>query len=90
MGVNFKLKFYSFLNASLILYENYSAGLLTRNFNTYGIFLQAQPKDALRLGYVFELPTGKSVGSNFTTHEITLGIRMNALPFHSNNSVLSF
>jgi type IX secretion system PorP/SprF family membrane protein len=78
------------LNASLIIHENYQAGVLTRNFNTYGIFLQALLKDSFRLGYTFEVPTGSSVGSNFTSHEITLGLRLNALSFHKNNGVLSF
>lgn len=78
------------LNASFIFFENYQAGLLTRNFNTYGLFMQALIKDSFRLGYVFEMPTGSSVGSNFSTHEITLGFRLNALSFHSNQSVLSF
>lgn len=78
------------LNASLVLYENYQAGLLTRNFNSYGIFLQALLKDTFRVGYVFEMPTGSSVGTNFTTHEITLGFRMDVLSFHRNSSVLSF
>ena len=78
------------LNASLIFLENYSAGVLTRNFNTYGLFLQAIVKDKFRFGYVFELPTGKSVGSNFITHEITVGFRMNALRFHDNRAIMSF
>ncbi|MBY0435395.1 MAG: type IX secretion system membrane protein PorP/SprF [Cyclobacteriaceae bacterium] len=78
------------LNASFILHENYQAGLLTRNFNTYGLFLQGIFKDSFRLGYVFEVPTGSSVGTNFSTHEITLGFRMNVLKFHQNNSVMSF
>lgn len=78
------------INASLIIHENYQAGLLTRNFNSYGLFLQALLKDKVRLGYVFEIPTGSSVGTNFTTHEITLGFRMNVLSFHNNNSVLSY
>jgi len=78
------------LNTSVILFENYSAGVLTRNFNTYGLFMLMQIKDSLRLGYVFEVPTGKSVGSNFITHEITLGVRMKALPFHNNIAVSSF
>lgn len=78
------------LNASFIFFENYQAGLLTRNFNTYGLFMQALIKDSFRLGYVFEMPTGSSVGSNFSTHEITLGFRLNALSFHSNQSVFSF
>jgi type IX secretion system PorP/SprF family membrane protein len=78
------------LNASLIIHEKYQAGLLTRNFNSYGIFLQALIKDRLQFGYVFEMPTGSSVGTNFTTHEITLGFRMNLFSFHNNSSVLSF
>lgn len=78
------------LNTSLIIHENYQAGVLTRNFNTYGLFLQALVKNSLRLGYTFEVPTGTSVGTNFTSHEITLGFRLNALDFHSNSSVLSF
>jgi type IX secretion system PorP/SprF family membrane protein len=78
------------LNASLIIHENYQAGALTRNFNTYGIFLQALLKDSFRLGYTFEVPTGSSVGSNFTSHEITLGYRLNVLSFHRNSGVLSF
>jgi type IX secretion system PorP/SprF family membrane protein len=78
------------LNASLILHENYQAGVLTRNFNTYGLFLQAMVKDHFRIGYVFEVPTGTSVGTNFSTHEITVGVSLNALRFHSNSGVLSF
>jgi type IX secretion system PorP/SprF family membrane protein len=78
------------LNTSLIFHERYQAGILTRNFNTYGLFAQALIKDSLRLGYVFEIPTGSSVGTNFQTHEITLGYRLNALGFHHNSSVFSF
>lgn len=78
------------LNASLILYENYQAGILTRNFNTYGLFLQGIFKNTLRLGYVFEVPTGQSVGANFTTHEVTVGFNMNWLSYHDNNSAISF
>jgi type IX secretion system PorP/SprF family membrane protein len=77
-------------NAALIIHENYQAGVLTRDFSTYGIFCQALIKDSFRLGYVFEVPTAASVGVNFVTHEVTIGFRLNALPFHSNNSVFSF
>lgn len=42
------------LNASVILYENYQAGLLTRNFNTYGLFLQGIIRNSIRLGYVLK------------------------------------
>lgn len=77
------------LNASMIFHENYSAGVLTRNFSTYGILLQAMIKDSLRLGYAMELPTNKSVGAHFSTHEITIGLRLNVLRFHSSNEVTS-
>lgn len=78
------------LNASVIIDGNYQAGVLTRNFNTYGVFLQAVIKNSLRLGYTFEVPTGSSVGVNFSTHEITLGFRMNLFTFHDNSSAISF
>ncbi len=78
------------LNAALIIHENYQAGILARDFTTYGIFGQAIIKDSFRIGYVFEMPTASSVGTNFVTHEITLGFRFNALPFHSNSSIFSF
>lgn len=71
------------LNASLIIRKNYQAGLLTRNFNTYGAFLQMSIKDSLVIGYVFEVPSGNSVSTNFSTHEIMLGYRINVLSFHN-------
>ncbi len=78
------------LNAAVIINENYQAGVLTRNFNTYGLFLQGVFKNSFRLGYVFEVPTGNSVGVNYSTHEITLGFRMNVFSFHENSSAISF
>lgn len=78
------------VNAALILFENYTAGILTRDFSTYGLFLQALIGNSLRLGYTFEVPTGNSVGTSFTTHEIMLGVRFDVLRFHSNSGVTSF
>lgn len=66
------------LNLNLV----HQVGLFTRNFNTYGILLQTLLAEKYRLAYAFELPTNKSVGSNFLTHEITLGIRMGIFDFH--------
>lgn len=60
----------------------HTAGIFTRNFNTYGVMLQTLLKEQYRFGYVFELPTGKSVGTQFTTHEIMLGIQLSAFSFH--------
>jgi type IX secretion system PorP/SprF family membrane protein len=78
------------VNAALIFFENYQAGVLTRNFNTYGLFFQLLIRDFLRVGYVFEVPTGNSVGAQFTSHELTAGVRFNVLRFHSNMSVFSY
>lgn len=72
------------LNASVVILENYQVGLMTRNFNTYGLFAQVRIKDAFVFGYVFEVPTGKTADVNFLTHEITLGLRLKALTFHEN------
>lgn len=74
------------INAAIIFHENYTAGLLTRNLSTHGLFLQAFIKNTLMIGYVMEVPTRKSVGSAFNTHEVTIGIRMNALPSHESGS----
>jgi type IX secretion system PorP/SprF family membrane protein len=67
----------------------HTAGFFTRNFNTYGLLLQTLLKEQFRLGYVFEMPTNKSVGSQFTTHEIMLGIQLSAFSFHE-RSVSNF
>ncbi|MEO1053032.1 MAG: type IX secretion system membrane protein PorP/SprF [Bacteroidota bacterium] len=61
-------------NVNFIVNRKYTIGLLTRNFDSYGLLMQFQLDEAYRFGYVFELPTGSSVGTNFTTHEITLGL----------------
>lgn len=60
----------------------HTAGVFTRNMNTYGILLQTLVKEKLRFGYVFELPTNKSVGAQFTSHEISVGVMMSVLGFH--------
>jgi type IX secretion system PorP/SprF family membrane protein len=78
------------VNAAVILYEKYTGGILARNFSTYGVFLQGLIKDTLRLGYAMEIPTGSSVGSRFTSHEITIGLRLSVLPFHNKITVTSF
>ena len=70
------------LNFNVNIDQLYTAGVFTRNFNTYGLQLQALLKDQFRLGYTFEIPTASSVGTQFNTHEIMLGIKMSVLSFH--------
>jgi type IX secretion system PorP/SprF family membrane protein len=60
----------------------HTGGLFTRNFKSYGFLVQTLIKEQLRFGYVFELPTNKSVGTNFTSHEISVGILFSAFSSH--------
>ncbi|MBY0436006.1 MAG: type IX secretion system membrane protein PorP/SprF [Cyclobacteriaceae bacterium] len=82
LGKATKGAFSTDLNFNLNIDENYTAGVFTRNFNTYGILLQANVKD-YRVGYVFEVPTNNSVGTRFTTHEISLALSMAVFKEHS-------
>jgi len=70
-------------NASVVFQNRYQAGLLSRNFHTYGLTSQMVIGDGFRVGYIFEIPTAKSVGLNFTTHELTLAIDLGLFDFHT-------
>lgn len=70
------------LNFLLTFNEKYSAGVFTRNFNTYGLQLQAKLGEKLKFGYIFEMPTNNSVGTAFTSHELFLGFTMPTFDFH--------
>ena len=63
----------------------HTAGIFTRNFNTYGLLLQTLLGNKYRFGYVFELPTNKSVGVKFTTHEICLGVFLSVFTYHEHS-----
>jgi type IX secretion system PorP/SprF family membrane protein len=60
----------------------HTAGLFTRNFGTYGLLLQTLLDKTYRFGYVFELPTNRSVGNRFATHEISIGVVFSAFSYH--------
>lgn len=70
------------INAAVTINMLHTAGIFTRNFKTYGVMLQTLVKEKIRLGYVFELPTNKSVGPQFMTHEVAVGLRMGIFNFH--------
>lgn len=55
---------------------------ITTFFISFTFHLKTQITDSV-------VPTGSSVGLNFTSHEITIDYRLNALGFHRNNGVLS-
>ena len=61
------------INATFTYRDNYSAGIFTRNFNTYGALVQVLVKQ-WHIGYVFELPGSKTSSIRFTSHEITIGL----------------
>jgi type IX secretion system PorP/SprF family membrane protein len=77
------------LNFSMNLDEKYTAGIYTRNFNTYGLMAQLKLKDNVRFGYAFEVPTNKSVGARFTSHELMFGINLSVFSFHT-TSITNF
>lgn len=76
--------------ASVKIDDSYSLGFFTRNFETYGTFAQINFGDHLRFAYVFELPTKNSVGTQFTTHELTMGVRLSTLSFHDLDKIRNF
>ncbi|MEM7551494.1 MAG: PorP/SprF family type IX secretion system membrane protein [Bacteroidota bacterium] len=70
---------YSF---TTIYKEVFQFGVLSRNFNTYGLQAGIAWKDNFRFGYTFEVPTNNnSVGSNFTTHEVSIQANFAVLTF---------
>lgn len=77
------------LNFQFNVDERYAFGGLTRNFKTYGFLVQLK-MTRYRFGYVFELPTNKSVGVNFTTHDFTVGINLSLFDFHDILEVSDF
>lgn len=77
------------LNFNFNFNEKFTAGIFTRNFAAYGLQLQAKLGNNIKLGYIFELPTGNSVGTRFLTHEIMLGTTTPVFDFHD-RSVSTF
>ena len=70
------------LNFNINIDTKYSAGVFLRNFKSYGVLVQAWVLDKFRFGYAFELPTGSSVGTSYTSHELTLAVKMALLNAH--------
>jgi type IX secretion system PorP/SprF family membrane protein len=68
--------------ANVILDEKYILGLYARNFNSVGGLLQFKFTKGYRFGYAYEVPLNNSVGTQFNTHEISLGINLSLLGSH--------
>jgi type IX secretion system PorP/SprF family membrane protein len=74
------------INLNVNFDRKYTAGLYTRNFNAFGVLTQIQFFEKFRLSYAFEIPTGSSVGSRYTTSEIMIGIRTAVFDFHDRSA----
>ncbi|MCK6616657.1 MAG: type IX secretion system membrane protein PorP/SprF [Cyclobacteriaceae bacterium] len=70
--------------------NSYTLALFTRDLGTLGCMAQIELGDHFRVGYVFELPTGQSVGARFTTHEFIIAARLKALKFHDAGTIRNF
>ncbi|HEU5146771.1 MAG TPA: type IX secretion system membrane protein PorP/SprF [Chryseosolibacter sp.] len=70
------------VNFSVNLNERYTAGIYTRNLNAFGLLAQMKFADMYRFGYAFEVPSRRSVGARFTTHEVSFGLNMAMFAFH--------
>lgn len=71
------------VNCNFTFKQLYTAGVFTRNLNSYGVLLQMVMTN-YRLGYVFEIP-GKSSALNFTSHEISLSLSLDLLNSHNHS-----
>ncbi len=71
------------VNLNLILNRNYLVGAYTRNLNTFGLLAQMKLLDKFKLAYSFEVPTGASVGTQFVTNEVMIGIRTAVFTSHT-------
>lgn len=70
------------ISANVNLNGIHTAGVFTRNFSSYGLIVQTTIKEQFRFGYVFEMPTNRSVGTAFNSHEVMLGMRLSLFSFH--------
>lgn len=70
--------------------DSYTLGLFSRKLHTYGALVKLNLGEVLRIGYIFEMPTNKSIGINHVTHEFTIGLRMGFLQSHDLQAVADF
>lgn len=62
--------------------QMFSFGLFTRNLDIFGVLGGVRLRETLQFNYTFELPTNKSLGYQYSTHEISFRLDMAVLPFH--------
>jgi type IX secretion system PorP/SprF family membrane protein len=71
------------INCNFVFNQLYTAGVFTRNLNSYGALLQIVMSN-YRFGYVFELP-GKNSALNFASHEVSLSLSLDVLNSHNHS-----
>lgn len=70
------------VNVNFLFNQKLTAGLYTRNLNAYGLLAQLDFLESYRLAYIFEIPSGNTLESRFTTHELMLSINLALFDFH--------
>ena len=61
------------IGANVLWNHKFWFGAYTRNFTTQGALFQLIVNETVRLGYAIEVPTTKSIKTNFLTHELVVG-----------------
>jgi len=61
------------ISTSLLITELIWAGIIIRDFNTFGIIAELQISDKIRIGYSMELPSNNLIANQFGTHELMVG-----------------
>lgn len=77
------------VNFTVDINRAYAAGIFTRNFQAFGLLAQLNFLEKYKLAYLYEIPTNKSVGTQFNTHEVMIGFRTAVFDFHD-RSVSNF
>lgn len=70
------------LNFVVDVNRTYAAGIFTRNFKAFGLTAQFNFLEKYKLSYLYEVPTNKSVGTQFNTHEVMISFRTAVFNFH--------
>jgi len=70
------------LKMDFLFKNTFGAGVLTRNFNAYGLALSFVANNKLRILYQFEMPVGDTPEQGFNTHEIGLGFDFKLFESH--------
>jgi type IX secretion system PorP/SprF family membrane protein len=61
------------ITTSLLINELIWAGIIIRDFNTFGVIAELQISDKIRIGYSLELPSNSLIANQFGTHELMIG-----------------